>query len=95
MKCPRVHDARLILVVLSNLCTGYPEPGKTTVYDKSQEIDLENAPLNGGFLVKTLVLSIDPYMRGKMRGPEKKSYSVRIGVSGDFIVLICPNIATL
>ncbi|KAH9832045.1 NAD-P-binding protein [Rhodofomes roseus] len=31
-------------------------------------------PLNGGFLVKTLVLSIDPYMRGRMRGPHIKSY---------------------
>ncbi|KAJ6535256.1 chaperonin 10-like protein [Mycena vulgaris] len=31
-------------------------------------------PLNGGFLVKTLVLSIDPYLRGRMTSPEKKSY---------------------
>jgi hypothetical protein len=60
------------------LCTGFPIPGETTVYDTSQTIDLEGAPLNGGFLIKTLVLSIDPYMRGKMRAPEKESYSVRI-----------------
>ena len=28
------------------------------------------------FLVKTLDLSVDPYMRGRMRSPEVKSYSV-------------------
>ena len=59
------------------VCQGYPEPGKTTVYDTTVKIDLKNAPLNGGFLLKTLVLSIDPYMRGRMRSPEIKSYSVR------------------
>ena len=47
--------------------TGFPEPGKTTIYDESETIDLENAPLNGGFLVKTLALSLDPYMRNRMR----------------------------
>lgn len=47
--------------------TGYPEPGKTTVYDESQTIDIDNIPLHGGFLLKTLVLSIDPYLRGRMR----------------------------
>ena len=43
-------------------------PGKTTVYDDSQTIDLDTVPLNGGFLVKTLVLSIDPGpVIGRMR----------------------------
>ncbi|KAF8881861.1 hypothetical protein BD779DRAFT_1675206 [Infundibulicybe gibba] len=56
--------------------TGYPEPGKTIVYDTTQTIDLENVALNGGFLVKTLVLSIDPYLRGRMRAPEKASYNM-------------------
>ncbi|TFY64903.1 hypothetical protein EVJ58_g2313 [Rhodofomes roseus] len=50
-------------------------PGKATAYDDSQTIDLETVPLNGGFLVKTLVLSIDPYMRGRMREPHVKSYT--------------------
>jgi len=56
-------------------CLGYPEPGKTTVYDDSETIDLEAVPLDGGFLVKVLEISIDPYMRGRMRSSEKKSYS--------------------
>jgi NADPH-dependent curcumin reductase CurA len=55
---------------------GFPEPNKHTVTDTSETIDLDNVPLDGGFLVKTLVLSIDPYLRGKMRAPEIKSYSV-------------------
>jgi len=54
---------------------GYPEPGKTTVYDTSEIIDPDTIPLDGGFLVKTLEFSIDPYMRGRMRDPSIKSYS--------------------
>ncbi|KAJ6542788.1 hypothetical protein B0H19DRAFT_1171914 [Mycena capillaripes] len=52
----------------------YPVPGKTTVYDTSETIDLENVPLNGGVLIKVLVLSIDPYMRGRLRAAEIESY---------------------
>ncbi|KZT03675.1 NAD-P-binding protein [Laetiporus sulphureus 93-53] len=37
----------------------YPDPARTTVYDHSQTIDLEKEPLEGGFLVKTFVLSVD------------------------------------
>ncbi|KAJ7470112.1 hypothetical protein B0H11DRAFT_2041456 [Mycena galericulata] len=62
-------------VLFNSIPEGYPVPGETTVYDTTQTIDLETVPLNGGFLVKTLVLSIDPYMRGRMRHAEKKSYS--------------------
>jgi hypothetical protein len=62
---------------LTMFLPGYPVPGKTFVYDTSQKIDLDKAPLNGGVLIKTLVLSNDPYMRGKMRSPEIKSYTVR------------------
>jgi NADPH-dependent curcumin reductase CurA len=47
---------------------GYPVPGETTVYDTTKTIDLETVPLNGGFLLKTLVLSVDPYFRALMRG---------------------------
>ncbi|PIL32414.1 hypothetical protein GSI_05660 [Ganoderma sinense ZZ0214-1] len=54
---------------------GFPIPGQTTVYDESQTIDLHTVPLNGGFLVKVLVLSIDPYIRSKMRDPSIDSYT--------------------
>ncbi|KAF8996526.1 alcohol dehydrogenase [Cyathus striatus] len=62
-------------VIFNSVPEGYPEPGKTTVYDITQTIDLDTAPLNGGVLLKILEVSIDPYLRGKMRAPNKKSYS--------------------
>ncbi|KAJ6549687.1 alcohol dehydrogenase [Mycena capillaripes] len=62
-------------VLFNSVPENFPVPGETTVYDTTQSIDLETAPLNGGFLIKTLVLSVDPYFRGKMRKPEKASYS--------------------
>ena len=63
------------------------------MYDESETIDLENVPLNGGFLVKLLVLSIDPYLRGKMRDASKKSYSVRVNADNlPEAVLICLNV---
>ena len=48
--------------------TGLIEPGVTTKYVE-EEIDLDNAPLDGGVLLKTLALSSDPYMRYRMRDP--------------------------
>jgi NADPH-dependent curcumin reductase CurA len=45
------------------------------VYNDSESIDPDTVTLDGGFLVKVLELSIDPYMRGRMRTPETKSYS--------------------
>ncbi|KXN88464.1 Zinc-type alcohol dehydrogenase-like protein PB24D3.08c [Leucoagaricus sp. SymC.cos] len=59
-----IRNAR---VLMNEYPTGYPEPGKTTVYDDSQTIDIDNVPLKGGFILKTLVISIDPYLRGRMR----------------------------
>jgi hypothetical protein len=56
--------------------SGYPEPGKTTVYDTTETIDLQTVVLNGGILIKVLELSIDPYIRSRMREPETNSYSV-------------------
>lgn len=61
-------------VIFNSIPEGFPEPGKSVVYDTSETIDLEGAPLNGGFLVKTLELSIDPYMRGRMRAADIESY---------------------
>jgi NADPH-dependent curcumin reductase CurA len=48
-----------------------------TATDTSETIDIDNVPLNGGFLVKTLVLSVDPYLRGKMKDASKQTYTVR------------------
>lgn len=45
--------------------------------DASQTFDVDAVELNGSVAVKILVLSIDPYLRGRMRAPEKGSYNVR------------------
>ncbi|KAJ7648375.1 alcohol dehydrogenase [Mycena polygramma] len=62
-------------VIFASIPKDFPVPGETTVYDTSEKIDLDAAPLNGGFVIKTLVLSVDPYMRGRMRDPSVKSYA--------------------
>ena len=46
------------------------------MYDESESIDIKNIPLEGGMLFKVLLLSIDPYMRGRMRDASIESYFV-------------------
>jgi hypothetical protein len=70
----------------------FPIPGETTIYDTSQTIDLDGVPLNGGFFIKTLVLSVDPYMRGRMRASEKKSYSVRLHIPSHYLLIPRPDV---
>ncbi|KAH7926493.1 NAD(P)-binding protein [Leucogyrophana mollusca] len=55
--------------IFKEIPSGYPIPGKTTVYDGSQTVDVDTIPLKGGFLLKTLVLSIDPYILARMKAP--------------------------
>ncbi|KAI9499164.1 hypothetical protein BDB00DRAFT_948886 [Zychaea mexicana] len=61
-------------VIFSKVPTTYPVPGEhITVQDST--IDL-TAPLEEGqFILKLLTLSVDPYMRGRMRDASIKSYS--------------------
>ncbi|KAH8818810.1 alcohol dehydrogenase [Flagelloscypha sp. PMI_526] len=40
-----------------------PVPGETAVYDETEILDLETVPLNGGYLVKTLYVSVDTYLQ--------------------------------
>lgn len=53
---------------------GEPTPD-TFKYDTENTIDLEQNLSNGACIVKTIVVSLDPYMRGRMRPAEVKSYS--------------------
>jgi len=64
MNMSPVKNGRLLF---NDFPENYPIPGKTTIYDDSETIDLESAALNGGFLLKVLNVSIDPYLRNKMR----------------------------
>ncbi|KAH7912767.1 alcohol dehydrogenase [Hygrophoropsis aurantiaca] len=61
--------------IFNEIPSGYPIPGKTTIYDATETIELDSTPLNGGVLLKILVLSVDPYIRGRMRDPSKASYN--------------------
>ncbi|KAF8601427.1 alcohol dehydrogenase [Ceratobasidium sp. AG-I] len=57
---------------------GFPVLDKTIAY-KSETIDLETVPLDGGILVKTLYLSIDPYFRGRMKDPATAPGGFQLG----------------
>ncbi|KAK7060431.1 hypothetical protein VNI00_001196 [Paramarasmius palmivorus] len=58
-------------VLFNEIPSGYPEPGKTTIYDDSRTIDLETVVVPpGSVLLKTIVLSNDPYIRTRMRDPQ-------------------------
>lgn len=68
----------IVFIRLTATCADYPEPGKHTIYDDSELLDLDTVPLNGGALLKVLVVSIDPYMRGKMQPPSGPNDKVRL-----------------
>ncbi|KAI0689656.1 hypothetical protein C8T65DRAFT_711769 [Cerioporus squamosus] len=56
-------------VIFKEISEGYSIPSKTTVWDESQAMDPDTVPLNGGYLLKILVLTHDAYMRIRMRDP--------------------------
>lgn len=66
------HSRLRVLNVL-----GYPDPERTLKYDDSRTIDLDNLQLAPDeYLIKVLVLSIDPFMRSRMRDPSDPDFKV-------------------
>lgn len=61
-------------IIFKSIPNGAPVPGKDLVVE-SREFDLDQAPPSGGVTSKNIYVSFDPYMRGRMRDPSKKSYS--------------------
>jgi NADPH-dependent curcumin reductase CurA len=61
-------------VIYKSVPKGLPVPGKDIVVE-TREFDLEQSPPEGGVITKNIYASFDPYQRGRMREPEKKSYS--------------------
>ena len=61
-------------LIFKNPPTGWPVEGKDLVVE-SREYDPEQNPPENGITTKNYYASFDPYQRGRMRGPEKKSYS--------------------
>ncbi|KAJ7059632.1 hypothetical protein C8F01DRAFT_1370523 [Mycena amicta] len=67
---PPTRNAR---VLFNAIPKDFPIPGETTVYDETEYIDIDTVLLDGGFIAKTLVISVDPFLRGRMRSPDKIS----------------------
>ena len=61
-------------IIFAKVPTTFPEIGEHMIVEKS-EIDINEEIPQGAILTKTLVLSVDPYMRGRMRDASVKSYS--------------------
>ncbi|THU92228.1 NAD(P)-binding protein [Dendrothele bispora CBS 962.96] len=59
---------------------GLPVVGEHIKFDNTPKIDLDNVPLKGGFLSKTLLLSPEPSMRERMRDPSLPSYTTAYNV---------------
>lgn len=68
---PVVTNGRVIYVEHPK---AYYEPGVHTKYVEEQ-LDTDTVPLNGGVLIKTLLISADPYMRYRMRDPSVPHFS--------------------
>jgi NADPH-dependent curcumin reductase CurA len=62
-------------LIFASVPSGWPVVGKDLKVE-TREINLDAATCpENGLIVKNHYLSYDPYQRGRMRAPEKKSYS--------------------
>ncbi|GAB7344209.1 hypothetical protein MBLNU457_2100t1 [Dothideomycetes sp. NU457] len=61
-------------LVFKAVPSGYPVPGKDLIVEESQFDENQSAP-SGGLTLKYNHFSFDPYMRGRMRPAEVKSYA--------------------
>lgn len=61
-------------VLFTKIPSGFPVDGEHMKVDEVN-IDLDAELPKGDFIVKTLEISVDPYMRGRMRDPSIKSYA--------------------
>ncbi|CAE6419101.1 unnamed protein product [Rhizoctonia solani] len=59
--------------IFNSIPEGYPVLDETII-TRSTTIELDNIPLSGGTLVQTMYLSIDPYLRGRMREVSSQAY---------------------
>ena len=61
-------------LIFKNPPSGWPVEGRDLVIE-TREFDFEQNPPENGLTTKNFYVSFDPYQRGRMRAPEKKSYS--------------------
>ncbi|PFH47748.1 hypothetical protein AMATHDRAFT_151392 [Amanita thiersii Skay4041] len=62
---PIVNNARLFFNEIPP--QGLPSADSTFKYDQTETVDLDGVDLQGGILIKVIALSLDPYMRNRMR----------------------------
>ncbi|KIO30148.1 hypothetical protein M407DRAFT_20816 [Tulasnella calospora MUT 4182] len=53
-------------IIFVSATQGIPVPGQNLVYRQDITIDVDNEPLNGGILTKSVALGIDPWLRSRM-----------------------------
>ncbi|KAF2429440.1 NAD(P)-binding protein [Tothia fuscella] len=61
-------------LIFKKVPSGWPVAGEDLVTEE-REFDLDQEPPKGGLTIKNFYVSFDPYQRGRMRAPEKESYS--------------------
>lgn len=61
-------------LIFKKVPSGWPVAGQELAVESS-EFDLDQAPPPKGLIIKNFYQSFDPYQRGRMRAPEKESYS--------------------
>lgn len=61
-------------VIFKKVPQGWPVAGEHLTVESLSDFNLDTAPPAGGITVKLLSASHDPYMRGRMRPAEVKSY---------------------
>lgn len=61
-------------VIFAEVPSSYPEADKHIKYVKNRTININSVNTQGGIVTKNLTISIDPYMRGRMRPAGTKSY---------------------
>lgn len=53
-------------IIFVSATQGIPAPGEHLVYRQDITIDIDNEPLNGGILTKTVALGIDRWLSMRM-----------------------------
>ena len=61
-------------LIFKSVPTGWPVAGKDLAIE-TREFDLDASPPKDGITTKNFYVSFDPYQRGRMRAPDKPSYS--------------------
>lgn len=61
-------------LIFKSVPSGWPVAGKDLTIE-TREFDLDTPPPKDGITTKNFYVSFDPYQRGRMRAPDKPSYS--------------------